>query len=258
MGAAFGLLGIIIAINLVGAQVLKMFELLVPGGYDAAFMVVYLVAYMVTLKIGLTFRRSNRIVFKSGPGFMWPLLFVLTALFLLVREPLLSLFQGPVPRDQDLISGLDIVSPFFVVITVFAAPIFEELIFRGIILHGFLKRQPPWRAILISSLLFAIAHLNLPQFVNALMLGIMIGWVYWKTESLWLCVLIHFVNNLCATLLLYYYDPYRSAIIQMAKSMSSFWMIYICGFILVVILGVLLYRYYEEKENSLMNNENNN
>ncbi len=83
-----------------------------------------------------------------------------------------------------------------------AAPILEELIFRGIILDGLLKRYSPARAIFISSLLFGIVHLNPWQFITAMGLGVFMGWIYHKTHNLTLCVIIHFVNNLVATLMM--------------------------------------------------------
>lgn len=81
---------------------------------------------------------------------------------------------------------------------VIAAPIFEELIFRGVILDGLLKRYSPVKSILISSLLFGIVHLNPWQFITAMGIGAFMGWVYYKTQNLSLCILIHFVNNLFA------------------------------------------------------------
>lgn len=50
---------------------------------------------------------------------------------------------------------------------VIAAPILEELIFRGIILKGLLKNYSPLKSILISSLLFGLIHLNPWQFIGA-------------------------------------------------------------------------------------------
>lgn len=63
---------------------------------------------------------------------------------------------------------------------VIAAPLLEELIFRGIILDGFLKRYTPTTSILVSSTLFGVVHLNPWQFVAAFAIGIFSGWVYYK------------------------------------------------------------------------------
>jgi hypothetical protein len=79
---------------------------------------------------------------------------------------------------------------------VIAAPILEELIFRGIILDGLLKRYSPTKSILFSSFLFGLVHLNPWQFISAMIIGCFAGWVYYRTKNLLLCILIHFINNL--------------------------------------------------------------
>ena len=79
---------------------------------------------------------------------------------------------------------------------VVAAPIFEELIFRGIILDGLLKKYTPVKAILVSALLFGLVHLNPWQFVTGFILGIFSGWVYYHSRSLLACIIIHATANL--------------------------------------------------------------
>lgn len=83
---------------------------------------------------------------------------------------------------------------------VVAAPLLEEFIFRGVMLDGLLKRYSPTRSILISSFLFGLVHLNPWQFVSAFIIGLLAGWVYYKTRNLLLPILIHMVNNLFAYL----------------------------------------------------------
>jgi len=79
---------------------------------------------------------------------------------------------------------------------VIAAPILEELIFRGIILDGLLKKYSPIKAILITSVLFGLVHLNPWQFLAALSLGIFAGWIYHETKSISFAIIIHAANNL--------------------------------------------------------------
>ncbi len=83
---------------------------------------------------------------------------------------------------------------------VIAAPVLEEFIFRGVILDGLLKKHSPYRAIMVSSLLFAIVHLNPWQFVTAFIMGLFIGWVYYRTGSLSMAIIIHGANNLFVTI----------------------------------------------------------
>lgn len=91
------------------------------------------------------------------------------------------------------------ISPIYLLLSVcIFAPFIEEFMYRGIILNGFLSKYSPKIAIPLSALIFALAHMNLPQGINAFILGIVLGTVFYKTRSLYLCIFMHFINNLCA------------------------------------------------------------
>lgn len=96
--------------------------------------------------------------------------------------------------------------PVVMIITaVICAPIFEEIIFRGIIQKGLMnKGVEPKKAIIFASIIFGLVHANPWQFVGAVLLGCVLGLVYYKTKSLLLPMLLHGFNNLCSTLLITY------------------------------------------------------
>ena len=75
------------------------------------------------------------------------------------------------------------------------APFFEEWLCRGIILRGLLKKVKPGWAIAISALIFGLIHMNLWQAIPAFIIGAILGYVYYKTGSLKLTMLMHCVNN---------------------------------------------------------------
>jgi membrane protease YdiL (CAAX protease family) len=75
------------------------------------------------------------------------------------------------------------------------APFFEEWLCRGIILRGLLKKVKPGWAIVISALIFGLIHGNLWQAIPAFIIGVILGYVYYKTGSLKLTMLMHCVNN---------------------------------------------------------------
>jgi len=81
------------------------------------------------------------------------------------------------------------------------APIFEEWLCRGMVLRGLLTKMKPAWAIVVSALFFAVIHLNPWQALNAFILGVVMGYVYYKTGSLLLTMLIHFVNNATSVVL---------------------------------------------------------
>lgn len=89
----------------------------------------------------------------------------------------------------------------FLCVSIFA-PFFEEWLCRGMILRGLLgnKVRPVW-AIVISAVFFAFIHLNPWQALPAFLLGCLFGYVYYKTGSLQLTMLMHFTNNTFALVL---------------------------------------------------------
>lgn len=81
------------------------------------------------------------------------------------------------------------------------APIFEEWLCRGVVLRGLLTRMHPASAIAVSAVFFAVLHMNPWQALPAFLLGLLFGYVYYKTGSLKLTMLMHCVNNTMALIL---------------------------------------------------------
>lgn len=82
-----------------------------------------------------------------------------------------------------------------IVFPILLMPLVEEALFRGVILHGFLKRYSTKQAIIVSAILFGIAHLNPWQIVPAFMVGVFLGWILVYTRSLYMCILGHMTMN---------------------------------------------------------------
>lgn len=76
-----------------------------------------------------------------------------------------------------------------------AAPLFEEMIFRGFLLPSLTRYLPVWGAIVSSSLLFAIAHLSLSEVLPLATLGIVLGVVYTRSRNLLAPMLLHSLWN---------------------------------------------------------------
>ncbi|MGL4989833.1 MAG: lysostaphin resistance A-like protein [Sarcina sp.] len=81
------------------------------------------------------------------------------------------------------------------------APFIEEFLYRGLILNGMLKKYNPLIAIFISSFLFGFMHFNFFQSLNAFFISLIIGIIYLKTKSIYLCIFLHFCNNILALFL---------------------------------------------------------
>lgn len=87
------------------------------------------------------------------------------------------------------------------------APVTEELFFRGLVMHGFLSRYSALNSVLVSSILFGIIHLNPWQLISGVALGLLLGWWFVRTRSLWPCLAGHALAN--GTLLFSQFLPLR-------------------------------------------------
>lgn len=83
---------------------------------------------------------------------------------------------------------------FFLVGIVFA-PIVEEIFFRGFLFQGFRQRYGWVSAILISSFIFAAAHLDPVAFIPTFVLGSVLAYVYHRSNSVWPGIILHFLVN---------------------------------------------------------------
>lgn len=73
--------------------------------------------------------------------------------------------------------------------------LFEELFFRGVMLQS-LRRFGDLFALSVSSVLFSLLHRNLVQIPNALITGMVLGYIVLRTGSVLASILCHFINNL--------------------------------------------------------------
>lgn len=89
-----------------------------------------------------------------------------------------------------------------VVLSVCLMPaLFEELIFRGLILQGLASKFKPFFAIFLSSLAFSLMHMSPAQTIHQFLLGMALGYIVLATKSIWSGTLLHFFNNLWAVIL---------------------------------------------------------
>ena len=72
----------------------------------------------------------------------------------------------------------------------------EELVFRGVVQQQLMRRiSNPWVAILVSAVVFSAAHFQFEGFLPRMLLGFLLGWLYWRTRNFWVPVAGHFFNN---------------------------------------------------------------
>ena len=78
---------------------------------------------------------------------------------------------------------------------VFIAPFCEEVFFRGFVFPGLRRAMPVGWAIVLSSLLFAVAHADPGSFAVLFIIGIALAFLRWRTGSIWPGMILHMLNN---------------------------------------------------------------
>lgn len=149
---------------------------------------------------------------KTSPN-IWvmilsPMLFIFALPFAEFTTSLIPTTGHPVLEElyQSTIEAFEMMIDYKVAgfITVcILAPILEEILFRGILLRGMLHQGiNPAIAIVLSSFLFGMAHMNPWQFIGAGILGAIFAYVYYRTKSLWICIFLHSLNNTISFILM--------------------------------------------------------
>jgi len=112
----------------------------------------------------------------------------------------IHLFEKLFNRNYYLSFSNDSIHLLSVMHSLVLAPIIEEILYRRIFLHQFLKQYSLWIALIMSSFLFAMLHVpvirNFELFIPYLLSGLFLGLVYYKTRSVSLCIISHFIMNL--------------------------------------------------------------
>jgi uncharacterized protein len=76
-----------------------------------------------------------------------------------------------------------------------AAPVFEEILFRGFLLPSLTRYMPIWGAIALSSLIFSAAHLSFSEVLPLTVLGAILGFAYVRSQNLLSSILLHSTWN---------------------------------------------------------------
>ncbi len=133
---------------------------------------------------------------------------------------------------EDAISNI-----IYFVILVIAPAILEEFCFRGVIC-GRLARFNRMAAVIVSSILFSLMHMTVDQIPFAFAAGLLMGYVYLRTGSIWSSVLIHAVNNGFAFFSEYLYYRYDGAMDMQRLYMLGWAALFVVGLTALVILGL--------------------
>lgn len=125
-----------------------------------------------------------------------------------------------------------------VIATAIVPALVEEFACRGLVL-GSLRKYGDGFAVMVSSILFGLIHGNFQQIPFAFMVGLILGFITIKCESIWPAMLIHFYNNLSSVIFDYAFEGVE-VIIQ-----NAIYTVYLAICLLIGLVGVLLLRKYD-------------
>ena len=237
LGQAFGLIGILILVTIAVAIPVEFFKIqLSPKLQPALNGLTYVLSMFILLAFGIKMRKSIK--------FSWnkvsiPILLLTIPMILslgIIIEPIINVIPMPDLIKEYFNSVLTKDIYTFLMISL-AAPLLEELVFRGVVLQGFLKRYSPAKAIIWSAVIFGVAHLNPWQFLAAFPMGLVIGWIYWKTNSLIPGIFIHFINNASSFLMLLMTDDNFMTTHQIMGDGKAYYVFY--GMCIPIFIGSL-------------------
>ncbi len=113
----------------------------------------------------------------------------------------------------------------------------EELVFRGVLQQQLMRRiANPWVAILVTATIFSAIHGQFEGFLSRLLLGFLLGWLYWRTRNLWVPVAAHFFNNGLQVMGQYLFHREISTV-DLEKDMDIPW--FAAAISLVLLIGVI-------------------
>ena len=203
------------------------------AGYTTQFVVA------IALSLFLKSIRSNErpLLRLRGTATPWTVLWGTVLLFAVsvVIEPLISLFPA---SHFEMLQNLIGMGGWVVMTTVVAAPLLEEILFRGIIQEGAVRRLGPAGGIVVASAIFGIIHLIPPQVVNAFFLALVLGLVYYQSRSLTAVILIHAINNAISYISMVLADGKIVTCREMLNNDRSYWMLYAVSAVLTVAGGM--------------------
>ena len=237
IGGMFGLLGLLLAGMLLGMMALGIVMVFLPKEQAMAYgtPVVYVIQFLPAMIYSASVSRRNALFedgYRLDNNHLAPLGGLVMALTVSVAvlasafgfDPINSILPPMSDKWENAMKALTDGPLLLTLLSVSVlAPIFEEWLCRGMILRGLLnyKRtaadgsqtrglKPVW-AIIISAVFFAAIHGNLWQGFAAFILGCLFGFVYWKTGSLKLTMLMHCVNNTFSVLMTKAFPQFEQA-----------------------------------------------
>jgi len=126
-----------------------------------------------------------------------PLVVVVIILYLIFGDTITKTLDAGVEYQWSVFDGSTLLSSSIGFMSfVIGGPIHEELLYRGVI-QRFLRTKYSGRAsIIISSIIFGLAHIHPGLILSSFVLGLFLGYIYHKWDNLWYAIILHMLINL--------------------------------------------------------------
>jgi membrane protease YdiL (CAAX protease family) len=109
---------------------------------------------------------------------------------------------------------------FVLLIIALIPAIVEELLFRGLVLRGFEKGFGTTKGVVFTGIIFAAYHLNPFSFVPLAVIGIYLGFLVVRANSVWVSSAAHFYNNAIACIAVYFHLDYDAVVTGNTNELS--------------------------------------
>ena len=189
--------------------------------------------------IGVLAGRENLIEFAGFRKFKISSA-LMTVLFTFLFMPLVTLINMIsmcfVDNAVASMSGEILDTPFFVIFTLMGilGPMSEELVCRGIIYHGYKRTGTMMQALLLSSMIFALMHMNFNQAAYAFVIGVAMVLLVEATGSIWSSILVHVTFNSQQVCLMYLVDYGEQQLQEAQEALTTEMMILAISVYLVI------------------------
>lgn len=202
-GISLALLMVILIQSVLGVAISFLMPNLRPNQNTVAMSIIFILSFLipiVTLKgiLNISYNKKNKEEKKDIKKILlWtvmaiPVMYLSTYIVELVISKMdinPTMLENALVFDKSLIGCI----LFFIEIAILPA-IFEELLFRKVMLDG-AKKYGTVFGIIFTAVMFGLIHMNIPQAINAFLIGIIFAYLTIKTGSIIPAMILHLLNN---------------------------------------------------------------
>lgn len=186
-----------------GKEVTSVYTDMAAGKYSQLLTSLMVLSSLITIALFTATKwvSVSRTYLKSKPWFVLFWVVFLALGTILPLEWIYEKIQLAMPEQtEQLFEGM-MKEPWGYAAIGLVVPIAEEIVFRGGILRkllGMFNQRLHWVAIILSALIFGAMHGNLAQGIHAFIIGLLLGWMFYRTRSIIPGLALHWVNNTVA------------------------------------------------------------